>query len=70
MMLAALKGALCLTMSAIDTVPDKEFTQIMPGLLAMFSRKGWMLLLWGIVCVPIGFAIQAIALLKTNAIHR
>jgi hypothetical protein len=70
MMLAALKGALCLTMSAIDTVPDKEFAQMMPGLLAMFSRKGWMVLLWGIVCLPIGFAVQTIALLKTNAIRR
>jgi hypothetical protein len=70
MMLAALKGALCLTMSAIDTVPDQEFAQMMPGLLAMFSRKGWMVLLWSIVCLPIGFAIQAIALLKTHAIPR
>lgn len=25
------------------------------------------MLLWGIVCLPIGFAIQAIALLKTNS---
>jgi hypothetical protein len=70
MMLAALKGALCLTMSAIDTVPDQEFAQMMPGLLAMFSRKGWMVLLWGIVCLPIGFAIQAIPLVKTRAIPR
>jgi hypothetical protein len=70
MMLAALKGALCLTMSAIDTVSDQEFLQLMPGLLAMFSRKGWMVLLWSIVLLPIGFAIQVIPLLKTNAIPR
>ena len=70
MMLAALKGALCLTMSAIDTVPENEFAQMMPGLLAMFSRKGWMVLLWGIVCLPIGFAMQAIPLVKTRAIPR
>jgi hypothetical protein len=70
MMLVALKGALCLTMSAIDTVPDSEFAQMMPALLAMFSRKGWMVLLWTIVCLPIGFAVQAIALLKTNAFPR
>lgn len=68
MMLAALKGALCLTMSAIDTVPDQEFAQMMPGLLAMFSRKGWMVLLWSIVFLPIGFAIQVIPLVKTHAI--
>jgi hypothetical protein len=68
MMLAALKGALCLTMSAIDTVPDQEFAQMMPGLLAMFSRKGWMVLLWSIGFLPIGFAIQVIPLVKTHAI--
>jgi hypothetical protein len=70
MMLAALKGALCLTMTAVDTVPDQEFAQMMPGLVAMFSRKGWMVLLWSIVCLPIGFAIQAIALIITHAIRR
>ena len=70
MMLAALKGALCLTMSAIDTVPESEFAQMLPGLLAMFSRKGWMVLLWGIVCLPIGFVMQAIPLVKTRAIPR
>jgi hypothetical protein len=70
MMLAALKGALCLTMTAIDTVSDQEFAQMVPGLVAMFSRKGWMVLLWSIVCLPIGFAIQAIALLKIHAIRR
>ncbi len=57
-------------MSAIDTVPDSEFAQMMPGLLAMFSRKGWMVLLWGIVCLPIGFLMQAIPLVKTRIIPR
>ena len=66
--LAADKGALCLTMSAFDTLSEKVFAQIMPGVLAMFTKKGWLVLLWGIVCLPIGFAIQAIALLKTNAL--
>jgi hypothetical protein len=70
MMLAALKGALCLTMTAIDTVPDREFAQMMPGLVAMFSRKGWMALLWSIVFFPIGFGIQAVALIKTHDIPR
>jgi hypothetical protein len=68
--LAADKGALCLTMSAFDTLPEKVFTQIMPGILAMFTKQGWLVLLWGMVCLPIGFAIQAAALLKTNAIPR
>lgn len=66
LMLAADKGALCLTMSALDTVSEEQFAAMMPGLLAMFSLKGYMLMLWGIVLLPIGFAIQAIALLKTG----
>ena len=59
--LAADKGALCLTMSAFDTLPEKVFTQIMPGIMAMFTKKGWLVLLWGIVFLPIGFAVQTIA---------
>jgi hypothetical protein len=66
--LAADKGALCLTMSAFDTLPEKEFVQIMPGIMAMFSKKGWLKLLWGIVLLPIGFIIQAIALIKTQTL--
>jgi hypothetical protein len=70
MILAADKGALCLTMSALDTLPEKDFAQFMPGLLAMFSKAGWLVLLWGLLFLPIGFAIQAIALLKTNVFPR
>lgn len=68
--LAADKGALCLTMTAVDTVPDSEFTAMMPGLLAMFSLEGWMVLLWGIVLLPLGFAILAVALFKTRRLPR
>jgi hypothetical protein len=68
--LAVDKGALCLTMSAFDTLPEKVFTQIMPGVMAMFTKQGWLVLLWGMVCLPIGFAIQAAALIKTNVIPR
>jgi hypothetical protein len=66
--LAADKGALCLTMSALDTVPEEEFSAMMPGLLAMYSKKGWMILLWGIVLLPAGFAIQAVGLLQASAL--
>ena len=69
-LLAADKGALCLTMSALDTVPDEEFSAMMPGLLAMFSKKGWMVLLWGILLLPAGFAIQAAGLLQAIALPR
>lgn len=70
LMLAADKGALCLTMSALDTLPENDFAQMMPGLLAMFSKEGWLVLLWGILLLPVGFAIQAVALLKSQALPR
>jgi len=66
--LAADKGALCLTMSAFDTLPEKVFAQIMPGVMAMFTKRGWLVLLWGMLCLPIGFAIQSIGLLATHTI--
>jgi hypothetical protein len=68
--LAADKGALCLTMSALDELSDTEFTAMMPGLLAMFSKRGWLVLLWGILLLPIGFGMQAVALLKSKSMPR
>jgi len=67
-LLATDKGALCLTMSALDTVPEDKFSAMMPGLLAMFSKKGWMILLWGIVLLPVGFALQTVGLLQVGAL--
>jgi hypothetical protein len=68
--LAADKGALCLTMSALDNLPAAEFKSMLPGLMAIFSKQGWLVLLWGIVLLPIGFGVQAVALLRTEAFPR
>jgi hypothetical protein len=68
--LAADKGALCLTMSALDTLSKTEYVQMMPGLLAIFAKQGWMVLIWGIVLLPVGFGIQAIALIRTQVTPR
>lgn len=68
LMLAADKGALCLTMSALDILPENEFEQMMPGLLAMFGKEGWLVLIWGLLLLPIGFVIQAIGLLKSKSL--
>ena len=68
--LAADKGALCLTMSSLDSLTDAEFAGMMPGLLALFSKGGWLVLLWGILLLPVGFGIQATALLRSGALPR
>jgi hypothetical protein len=70
LMLAADKGALCLSMSAFATLSNPDFSQMMPGMLALFAREGWVVLTWGILLLPIGFGIQAIALIKTRIIPR
>jgi hypothetical protein len=67
-LLAADKGALCLTMSALDTLPDDEFAAMKPGLRVLFAKKGWMWLLWGIMLLPAGFAIQTVGLLQAHAL--
>jgi hypothetical protein len=66
--LAADKGALCLTMSALDTLPEREFAQLRPGLRALYAKSGWMGLLWAVLLLPLGFAIMAVALLAAGAI--
>jgi hypothetical protein len=68
--LAADKGALCLTTSSLEGLSDAEFSAMMPGLLAMFGKGGWLWMLWGILLLPIGFGIQALGLLRTRAIGR
>jgi hypothetical protein len=68
LMLAADKGALCLTMSALDTLPEHDFGTMMPGLLAMFAKKGWLVLIWGLLLLPIGFVVQTIGLLKSKSL--
>jgi len=65
--LAADKGALCLTMSALDDLSDDEFAAARPALSAIFAKKGWLWLLWGIVLIPIGFAVLGIAALASGA---
>jgi hypothetical protein len=51
-------------------VPEETFSAMKPGLLAMFSKKGWMILILGLLLLPLGFAVQAVGLLKSNALPR
>lgn len=68
LILAVDKGALCLTMSAIDTLPEEEFVKMMPGLLTMFGKEGWLILIQGLPLLSIGFIIQAVGLLKSSSL--
>ena len=55
---------------AFDALSDAEFAAMMPGLLVMFGKGGWLFLLWGIVLLPIGFGIQAMGLLASRSFAR
>jgi uncharacterized membrane protein len=68
--LGAEKGAECLTISALDTLPEAQFTQMMPGLVAIFSHQGRMILVMGVMLLAVGLSIQAVGLLVTGAIPR
>lgn len=69
-LLAADKGALCLTMSALDTVPEPQFARIVPGLVAIFSFKGWMGLVWGLLLMPLGVIVQTVGLWRAGGLPR
>jgi hypothetical protein len=68
--LAADKAALCMIPSAFDTLTEAQFAQLLPGLEAMFSFKGWLVLLWLLFLLPIGIAVQGVGLLVSRAISR
>ncbi len=69
-MLAVDKTALCLVPSALDTLPETQFTQMLPGLEAMFSFKGWLALLYLLPLLPVGFMLQGIGLYLGRAVPR
>ena len=69
-LLAADKGALCLTMSALDTLSEQDFVRMMPGLVAIFSFRGWMWLVWGLLLMPIGVIVQTIGMWRATVLPR
>lgn len=66
--LAADKGALCLVPSAFDTLEDKEFSQLMPGLQTLLDNKGYIGVVRFLILLPIGFIILSIGLILAGAI--
>lgn len=66
--LAADKGALCLVPSAFDTLEDKEFNQLMPGLQTLLDNKGYIGVVRFLILLPIGFIILSIGLILAGAI--
>ena len=68
--LAVGKGALCLTTSAFDTLPEQQFAMITPALEVMLHKQGTLFLLWLISLLPVGFLILSIGLFKARYLRR
>lgn len=68
--LAVQKTALCLVMSALDTLPEAVYVQQMPSIEALFGLKGYLAIVWLLPLLPIGVLIQSIGLYRANAIPR
>lgn len=66
--LAVDKGALCLVLSAFDTLPEAEFQEFVPFLSVLVNKAGLLWVVWLLPLLPVGASIQAVGLLKERFI--
>ena len=68
--LAVDKGALCLTMSAFDTLPEEHFANFTPYLQVIVSKEGLLFIVWLLFALVIGGIVQTIGLMKEKVIQK
>jgi hypothetical protein len=68
--LAVDKGALCLVLSAFDTLPEAQFREFVPFLTVIVNKTGLLWVVWMLPLLPIGNAIQVIGLMKEKFISK
>jgi hypothetical protein len=68
--LAVDKGALCLVLSAFDTLPEAQFQEFVPFLKVIVNKAGLLWVVWLLPLLPIGAAIQALGLMKEKFITK
>jgi hypothetical protein len=68
--LAVDKGALCLVLSAFDTLPEAKFQEFVPFLSVIVNKAGMLWVVWLLPLLPVGAAIQALGLLKEQFISK
>ncbi|MBN1791607.1 MAG: hypothetical protein JW830_13990 [Bacteroidales bacterium] len=66
--LAVDKGALCLVLSAFDTLPETQFQEFVPFLSVIVKKTGLLWVVWLLPLLPLGAAIQAFGLMKERFI--
>ena len=68
--LAVDKGALCLVLSAFDTLPETQFREFVPSLSVIVNKAGLLWVVWLLPLLPVGAAIQTIGLMKEKFISK
>lgn len=68
--LAVDKGALCLVLSAFDTLPETDFIKISPFLQVIVDKAGLLKVCYLLPLLPIGAIIQGIGLIKERHIKK
>lgn len=68
--LAVDKGALCLVLSAFDTLPEAQFQEFVPFLSVIVNKAGLLWVVWLLPLLPVGAAIQAYGLFKERFINK
>jgi hypothetical protein len=67
--LAVDKGALCLVLSAFDTLGDEQFHQLVPHLQVIVDRAGLLYIVWLLPLLPAGAIIQTAGLMKVGYVR-
>lgn len=68
--LAVDKGAMTLTLTAFDTLADGQLADAAPALQTLLDRAGWLWLLWLLVLLPLGAAVQTVGLYRSRLVPR
>jgi hypothetical protein len=68
--LAVDKGALCLVLSAFDTLPEAKFQELVPFLSVIVDKEGLLWVVWLLPLLPVGASIQALGLFKEKFISK
>jgi len=68
--LAVDKGALCLVLSAFDTLPEDKFQEFSPFLSVIVNKAGLLWVVWLLPLLPIGAAVQVFGLMKEKFVSK
>lgn len=68
--LAVDKGALCLVLSAFDTLPEAKFQTFVPFLNVIVNKAGLLWVVWLLPLLPAGAIIQAFGLMKERFVSK